>query len=888
MIKESSSNNYSPPLRGQEAKPPKLASRLLVSFLRDDLAEEVLGDLEEKFYSAATKGSIRKARIVYWYQVLNYIRPFAIKKMKNRNLNSYGMYKSYIKIGWRNLLKNTSYSIINIGGLAVGMSVAMLIGMWIYDELSFDKYHSNYDRLGRIVRHGTMNGITGTTTYLPLALGDELKTTYGSNFKHVVLSWPIHPHIINIDGEVSSHQGGFIEPEAPEMLSFKMISGSLHGLKDPHSILLSASLAKSLFGDSDPLGRQLRIDNTMDAKVTGIYEDLPHNSHFYGARFFAPWDLLLSVNDWMKKQGFLNNFLDIYAEIQPTTTFENVSVSIKDAILNNVRDNKEYVAVNPQIFIHPMSKWHLRSEWKNGQLTGGLMQFVWLFGIIGSFVLLLACINFMNLSTARSEKRAKEVGIRKTMGSFRKQLIQQFFSESFLVVAFAFVIALLIVAVALDLFNQLAGKQMGMLWTNPYFWLISIGFIMVTGLLAGSYPAFYLSSFKPVSVLKGVMRAGRYASIPRKILVVLQFTVSVTLVIGTIIVYQQINYAKDRPVGYTREGLMMVEMTSPDYYRSIEALRNELKNSGVVDEVSLGTGPTTAIWSSNGGFTWRGKQPELQAEFATLSVTHEYGKTVGWQFVDGRDFSRDFASDSAGFVITESVAKVMNLENPVGEIVHWAPGWRPETDFKIIGVIKNMVMESPFRDQLPTVYFISNSYSWINIRVAPAVALSEAVTKIGSVFKRVIPTVPFSYKFADEEYALKFAAEERIGKLAALFSVLAILISCLGLFGLASFVAEQRTKEIGIRKVVGASVFNLWKLLSADFVILVVISSVIGIPIAYYFLSDWLKKYDYHTDIQWWVFVVSTLSAVVITLSTVSYQAIRAALKNPVSSLRSE
>jgi ABC-type antimicrobial peptide transport system permease subunit len=369
---------------------------------------------------------------------------------------------------------------------------------------------------------------------------------------------------------------------------------------------------------------------------------------------------------------------------------------------------------------------------------------------------------------------------------------------------------------------------------------------------------------------------------------VLQFTVSVTLVIGTIIVYQQINYAKDRPVGYRREGLMMVQMTSADYYSKLEILRHELKSSGVVDEVSVCTGPTTAVWSSSGGFTWRGKQPEFQEEFATLSVSHEYGKTVGWEFVDGRDFSRDFASDSAGFVITESVAKVMNFDKPVGEIVHFAPGYRPEGDFKIIGVIKDIVMTSPFRDQLPTVYFISDSYRWINIRITPTSSMPDAIARIESVFKRVIPTVPFDYMFADEEYALKFASEERIGKLAAVFSALAIFISCLGLFGLASFVAEQRTKEIGIRKVVGASVFNLWKLLSADFVILVVTSSVIAMPIAYYFLSDWLNKYDYRTDIQWWVFVVSTLSAIVITMSTVSYQAVRAALKNPVKSLRSE
>jgi ABC-type antimicrobial peptide transport system permease subunit len=307
-----------------------------------------------------------------------------------------------------------------------------------------------------------------------------------------------------------------------------------------------------------------------------------------------------------------------------------------------------------------------------------------------------------------------------------------------------------------------------------------------------------------------------------------------------------------------------------------------------VEEVALCTGPTTAVWSSNGGFNWRDKDPNFQAEFATLSVTPEYGKTVRWEFVDGRDFTAGLASDSSGFVITESAARVMNLKNPIGEIVHWAPGWRPAAEFHIIGVIKNIVMESPFKDQLPTVYFIDASYNWINIRINPATEIPEALTSIESVFKRVIPTVPFTYKFADEEYNLKFAAEERIGKLASLFTVLAIMISCLGLFGLASFIAEQRTKEIGIRKVVGASVFNLWKLLSRDFVILVVISSVIAVPIAYYFLQGWLQKYDYHIDISLWVFVISTLGAVFITLSTVSYQAVKAALNNPVKSLRSE
>ncbi|MBA4058004.1 MAG: ABC transporter permease, partial [Marivirga sp.] len=398
------------------------------------------------------------------------------------------MYQSYFKIGWRNLLKNKGYSFINIGGLAVGMSVAMLIGLWIYDEISYDKYHGNYDRIGRVIRNGTVNGETFSTTYLPYALGDELKSKYGSNFKHVIMAWPLGDHILSIGDRKISHAGQFIEAGAPEMLSLKMIKGSRGGLKDPRSILLSASLAKILFGEEDPMEKAMKIDNAMDVKVTGVYEDLPHNTQFRGTTFFAPWDLFVSYNQWMLNQGFKNNFLDIYVEVQPGTDFEKASASIKNAIFNNVKDDQDYVEVNPQLFLHPMSKWHLRSEFKNGKAESGLIQFVWLFGIIGAFVLLLACINFMNLSTARSERRAKEVGIRKVMGSVRTQLVKQFFSESFLVVSLAFIISILFVSISLSCFNTLAGKEMSMFWTSPYFWSISLAFIIITGLLAGSYP----------------------------------------------------------------------------------------------------------------------------------------------------------------------------------------------------------------------------------------------------------------------------------------------------------------------------------------------------------------------------------------------------------------
>ncbi|HYG18868.1 MAG TPA: ABC transporter permease [Ohtaekwangia sp.] len=869
-------------------QPPRSAQKLLLWFLRDDLAEEVLGDLDEKFLKMATRRSPVMARLNYWYQVLHYVRPFAIRRPTQERTNHFDMFQSYFNVGWRNLFRNKGYSLINIGGLTVGMAVAMLIGLWIFDELSYNHHHRNYERIARVMRHGTVNGETFTTTWLPYPLGEELRTKYGESFKHVLMASPPGSHILTSGDKKLNIQGAFIDPGAPEVFTFNMVRGNRDGLTDLQSILLSATLARKLFGDEDPIDKVLLIDNRTNVKVTGVYEDLPHNTHFHGVQFFAPWELYVSFNEWMKWQGFGNNFLDIYVELSPNTNLASASDLIKNAILDNVQDDKGYVAINPQLLLHPMQKWHLYSAWNNGVNTGGLIQFVWLFAIVGSFVLLLACINFMNLSTARSEKRVKEVGIRKTIGSVRNQLINQFFFESLLVVVIAFLLAMAVAAISISWFNDLAGKKMTMPWGNYYFWLAATGFIIFTGLVAGSYPALYLSSFKPIQALKGGFRAGRLASLPRKVLVVIQFTVSVVLITGTIIVYQQIQFAKNRPVGYNREGLLMIQMTTRDFHANLDVLHTELEKSGVVAAVGESIGPVTDVWASNGGFDWRDKDPALQTEFATLAITAGYGETVGWQFLKGRDFSRELASDSLAMVINETAAKLMGFEDPIGEEVRWKAGWTTTGQYNIIGVIQDMVMESPFSPPIPTVFFLNRNVSWMNIKISPEATASEALPKIEAVFKKVIPSVPFDYKFAGQEYMLKFSAEERIGTLSSVFAVLAIFISCLGLFGLASFVAEQRTREIGIRKVVGASVFNLWRLLSRDFVLLVIISCLLAVPIAHYLMSSWLQKYAYRVEISWWVFFITSVGAFLITLLTVSYQAIKAATLNPVKSLKTE
>jgi ABC-type antimicrobial peptide transport system permease subunit len=508
-----------------------------------------------------------------------------------------------------------------------------------------------------------------------------------------------------------------------------------------------------------------------------------------------------------------------------------------------------------------------------------------MFSIIGVFVLLLACINFMNLSTARSEKRAKEVGIRKTIGSLRGQLIKQFLSESLLVAVFAFVISILLVQSILSFFNEVADKKILFPWTNPFFWLAGIGFTLLTGLVAGSYPALYLSSFQPIQVLKGRFTPGRLASIPRKALVVFQFTVSITLIIGTIIVFRQIHYTKDRPVGYNKNGLVSVPIKTQEIIRHYNVFRDDLLKTGTIEEITATDVPLTETRVTNSGFTWKGKNPNMQEEFVTLRITHEFGKTTGWKIKEGRDFSKTMATDSTGFVLNEAAVKYMGLKDPIGETMKWGS----DGHYKIIGVVEDLITQSPYEPVKQTIFFLNyKRLNVVNIRIKDKTNTRDAIAKIETIFKKYDPVNLFEYKFTDQEYAKKFDNEERIGKLSGFFAILAILISCLGLFGLASFVAEQRTKEIGIRKVLGASVINLWRMLSKDFIFLVILSCFIAIPVAYYFLHNWLQDYQYRTEISWWIFAAAGMGALLITLITVSFQAIKAAIANPIKSLRAE
>lgn len=794
------------------------------------------------------------------------------------------MIKNYFKTAWRNLVKGKMHSFINIGGLAIGMSVAMLIGLWIYDEISFNRNFKNHDRIAQVIQNVTNNGEVQTWTNVPYPLAEELRKNYGSDFKHVVMSVNRGDHILSFNDKKLKQSGAFFEKEAPEMFSLNMLHGDWKSLNDPSSIIISSSAAKAYFGSEDPLNNMMKIDNLPPVKVTGVYEDLPHNSEFADLKFISSWNFFYNNADWLKTMAdpWRPNFTTLYVQLNDNADISSVSLKIRDAKLNKV--NAQLAKKKPALFLFPMDRWHLYSEFKDGKNVGGAIQYVWMFGIIGVFVLLLACINFMNLSTAKSEKRAKEVGIRKTLGSLRKQLIFHFFSESLLTAVFSFLLSILLVQLSLSFFNQVSGKQMSILWSNPFFWLIGLIFICITALIAGSYPAFYLSSFLPVKVLKGSFKAGRLAAIPRRILVVLQFTVSVTFIIGTIIVYRQIQFAKDRAVGYSREGLVTIPTIDSSVHTHFDALKNELMQTGAVSSIAeAGSSPIYTSGSSS-GFSWKGKDPNLSIDFGQVYASYDYGKTINWKIKEGRDFSRDFATDSSALIINGAAAEFMGLKNPVGETIQWF-----DKSFQVIGVISNMVMGSPYEEVKPIIYTLSTGQGNVVIaRINPNMGFREAMSKIEPVFKKFNPGELFEYDFVDEDYAKRFSGEERIGKLSGLFALLAIAISCLGLFGLTSFVAEQRKKEIGVRKVLGASVAGIWKLLSKDFAGLIMISFVISIPISYFFMNNWLQNYSYRVQISWWIFFVACLVMFVIAIATISIQSVKAAIVNPVKSLRTE
>ncbi len=828
-----------------------------------------------------TNKRLTRKGLLFWYDT-------GPKKAIIQNIES--MFKSYFTIAIRHLRKNMTISVINIAGLTIGMAVTILIGLWVWNELSFDTYYKNFKSIAQVYRKETVKGesyIAENNNHFPIPLADELRKSYGNYFQRVALASGSDEHVVSYDNRPFSRAGMYVEASFTDIFNLKILSGR-PDLREANSILLASSLAHSLFGGEDATGKTIQLDNKTNATVTGVFEDIPRNARFSDQSFFCPLSLLISTDDNVRvnQNNWENSSFELFVQAAKGTGMDQISRAVSKAYWAKVKNSQADASASVALFLYPMKEWHLRSNWENGVQTGGRIQLVWLFGIIGIFVLLLACINFMNLSTARSEKRAKEVGIRKTLGSLRGQLVKQFLVESFSTIFIAFGFSVLLVNGCLDNFNRIAEKDIHFPFAYPLFWVITLTFLILTALLAGSYPAFYLSSFKPVKVLKGSFRAGRFASLLRKVTLGIQFTVSIILMAGTLIVYRQVQYAQKRPIGYDKQGLIRIKMNSPSLYGKYEVLQHELLQSGAAigyaQSTSTTTGSTTFF---SDDFEWPGKDPNLPKKaFGLVGVTADFGKTVGWEFISGRDFSKDLATDSAALILNETAARNMGLLNTVGETIRWRG-----KAYRVDGIIRNMITESPYEPVQQAIFgLIPNVGPYIVIRLNPSLSANEAISRIEPIFGKYDPSGPFDYSFLDEEFGRKFSAERRIGALTSIFSVLAIIISCLGIFGLSIFVAEQRNKEIGLRKVLGASVVSLWGLLIREFVAIVAVSFLIATPVTYTLMDHWLQQYNYRTDIAWWMFLVSGCAVLSVTVTTVSFQTIKAASENPLKALRQE
>ena len=789
------------------------------------------------------------------------------------------MLQNFFKVAFRNLWRSKGFSTINIIGLAIGMASAIIILLWIQNEMSYDQFHEKKDRIYEAWNRSTFDGKLMSWNTTPKVLARALEKDLPEVEQAARAQWPSN-YLFSIGDKRLTVQGRIVDSNFLQIFSFPLMKGNPSTvLNDVHNIVLTQKLATKLFGKEDAIGKIIKLNNEDNFTVTGILKDIPNNTRF-DFEYLLPWIYLRERGEDDNYWG--NNSTRTYVLLKPNASLASVAPKMK--VFKQKYDD-EAKKDNWQMFLYPIRRWRLYSNFENGYETnGGRITFVKLFGIIAAFILLIACINFMNLSTARSEKRAKEVGIRKVVGAQKGSLISQFIGESILLAFIAGVIAIIIVQLSLSGFNKLTDKNLFIPYGSPYFWLSGIGFVVFTGFLAGSYPAFFLSSFQPVKVLKGTFKKANALVTPRKVLVVLQFTFAIVLIICTIIVKQQIDYAKDREAGYDKHNLIYHFLTG-DVSKNYTLIKNELLSSNVASSVTKTSAPLTQSWSDGWGQEWEGKDPNDRTDFKRYNEDGGLGKTAGLQFVQGRDIDlQQYPTDSLAMILNESSLKIMKFKIPIGQIVK-----DNGKQWHVIGVIKDFILESPYEPTKPMLIYGPKSwFNVIQIKLNNKNSTAKNLKAAESIFKKYNPEYPFEYKFVDEEYAQKFEDEKRTGTLAGLFAGLTVFISCLGLFGLATYMAEARIKEIGVRKVLGASVTNITALLSKDFVKLVIISILIASPIAWFAMHKWLEGYNYRINITWFVFAASGLLAILIALMTVSFQAIKAAVANPVKSLRTE
>jgi putative ABC transport system permease protein len=797
------------------------------------------------------------------------------QKIGNAVAREATMAGQFFKVAVRNLQRNSSISAVNISGLAVGIAGAVLILLWVQNQLSYDQFHANKARVYQVFNRTMADGELRAWSSTPMPLAPALKADYSQVEQAVRTNWVGSFVLKNGDKKLET-QGLTTDPGFLKIFSFPLINGDARtALNNAHSIVLTQKLAKKLFGDANPLGKFIAVDSTTNFTVTGVLKDLPNNTQF-NFEYLVPFNYMKEVH-WYNTNWKYHS-LQTYVMLKPGVTEATANKLFKDIYRRYLGERRN------DTFVHPMSKWWLYSKYENGKFVGGQIATVNLFTVIALLIILIACINYMNLGTARSARRAKEVGIRKVAGAERSWLIKQFLGESVLVTFLAAIFGLVLVQLALPWFNGIIGKTLLLPYNKPLFWFTAAGFILITGIIAGSYPAFYLSAFKPVKVLKGTVQAINGLINPRKVLVVFQFTLAIVFIISTTVIYRQINYAQKRDTGYNVDNLVYIYMKG-DIAKNYAAINNELINSGAVSSITRTSSPILDIWTNSDSYTWDGKPADSRAYFNENLTDHNFTKTFGVKLLAGRDI--DVAAnpaDTSAILVTEQAAKVIGFKNPVGQALK-----NGDKNYRIVGLVKDYVAVSPFITSMPIIIRGSaRLFGTITLKLNTQNVVAGNIDKISTIFKRYNPSYPFDFKFLDESYRIKFQEEQHAAQLVAVFAGLSIFITCLGLFALAACMAEGRIKEIGIRKVLGASVIRITTLLTKDFLVLVLISFAIASPIAWWLMSKWLQDYQYHTDLNWWIFGLTGLASVVIAFSTVSSQAIKAAIANPIKSLKTE
>lgn len=782
------------------------------------------------------------------------------------------MFKNYLKIALRNIVRQKVYAGINLLGLAIGLACTIVITLWIQRELSMNQFHEHKADLYRILEHQTYGDDIFTFSATPGPLAEKLKADVPEITHASRVTWGGR-NLVTYGNQSFYEQGRYVEPDFLKMFTYPLLKGDPEtALSEPNNILITEELAEKYFFGENPMGKSITLDDRKEYQITGILKNIPDHSYL-AFDILMPLQAYLVENTWL--ESWTSNGIQTYFRAVPETNTQAINDKVKNIVAENGQENVELLA-------QPLADWYLRSDFKDGVLQGGAIDRVKMFGMIAFFILLIACINFMNLVTAKSTNRAKEVGVRKVMGADRSTLAKQFMSESIIMTVLSGLIGLLLVLLILPSFNQLFKVELSLWSAGTGFWISVAAIVVGTGILSGTYPSFFLSGFQPVKVLKKQFKATGGSVSLRKVLVTAQFVISIMLIVSTMVIYQQIQFIKNKNLGYNKENLLYIP-ANQQLATKYDALKTELSQLPSIASVSATSGYIHAWGNNTANFSWDGKDPETSILFQTIPVDYDFLATIGASLKDGRDFSPAFSNDSTNFVINERAAELMGMENPIGQALSYG-----EMKGQIVGWTNDFHVGSFRNDQDPVIMVLEPQRNIIYVRTKPSDDMSATLASLETVFKKYNPAYPFEYRFTDEQYEKMHQTESTTGELAKVFAFLAIFVSCLGLFGLAAFATEQRRREIGIRKVLGATVAGIVQLLSKDFLKLVVLAFLIATPLAWYFMDNWLQTFAYQITLEWWFFALAGFLAVGIAFFTVGAQGLKAAFDNPMKALKSE